>query len=121
MKFTIYLSARHYSGNLIKQMRAELWSVDHYSSIWGIYAADLVVPIIKHPNKALLEHLSDLHGIDVLMGTPGQTVNLYLTSGDNLNVEIPLSSPFEIECSFGKSMATKIKRVSRKAFDFETL
>jgi len=121
MKSTIYLPARHYSGSLIKQMRAKLWRVDHYINIWGIYTADLVVPIIKHSNKALLEHLSDLHGIDVLMGTPEQTINLYLISGDEPSVEIPLSSPFEIECSIAKSMATKIKRVSRKTFDFETV
>lgn len=102
-------------------MRAELWKVDHYIDIWGLYTADLVVPFIKHSNKAFLENLAELHGIDVLVGTPEQTVNLYLTSGDDPIVEIPLSSPFEIECPSPRSLDTKVKRVARKTFDFETI
>ena len=119
MKPTIYLPTRHFSSTLIKQMRAELWKVDHYIDIWGIFTADLVVPIIKHSNKAFLENLIELHGIDVLMGTSEQTVKLYLTSGDDPIVEIPLTSPFEIECPSPRSLDTKVKRVTRKTFDFE--
>lgn len=112
MNPTIYLPIRYYSLSLIKQMRAELWKVDHYIDIWGIYTADLVVPFIKHSNKAFLENLVELHGIDVLIGTPEQTVNLHLTLGDDPIVEIPLSSPFEIECPSPRSLDTKVKRVS---------
>lgn len=121
MKSTIYLPARHYSSSLIKQMRADLWKVDHYIDIWGIYTADLVVPFIKHSNKAFLENLMELHGIDVLVGTPEQTVNLCLTSGDDPIVEIPFTSPFGVERKTSGGMDTEVRKTYRPTFDFETL
>ena len=117
MKPTIYLPSRHYPSSLIKQIRGELWEVDHYIDIWGIYAANLVVPFIRHSNKVFLENLAELHGIDVLVGTPGQTVNLYLTSGEEAVVEIHESSPFEVERKASGSMDTEVRKTYRPTFE----
>ena len=115
---TIYLSAKHYSSNLIRDMRNSFWKPAPYMHLYGLFTCDLVVPFITAHTMSFLEYLSELQGIDVLMGTREQSVKLYLTSQDEASVEIPYSSPIEVQCTSGKGMATKIRRTKRATFDF---
>ena len=121
MNPTIYLPVRHYSATLLNKIRGTLWKVDFYQNIFGIFAADLVVPMVKHWNIDFLDNLVESHNIDLLVDTPEQTVKLYLSSGEEAVVEIHESSPFEVERKTSGSMDTEVRKTYRPTFDFETL